>query len=61
MKDPPVIVDSIEASVGCEGEKGGKSVPLVSLRGEVGGDNPMTWSRFGRFPWRRSFVPKFFK
>lgn len=49
MKDSPVIVDSIEAAVWREGEDGGESNPLVFLRGEVGGDSPITWSRLGRF------------
>lgn len=49
MKDPLVIVDSIETGVGREGEDGGESSPLVFLRGEVGGDSPITWSRLGRF------------
>lgn len=61
VKESPVIVDSIEKGVGREGEDGGESSPLVSLRGDVGGDKPMTWSRVGKFAWRRSFVPKFFR
>lgn len=60
MNDLPVIIDSIEPGVGRGGEGGGESSPLVSLRGDVGGDSPMTWSRLGKFAWRRSFVPKFF-
>ena len=59
VKDRPVIVASIEPGVGREGEDGGESNPLVVLLGEVGGDSPMTWSRLGKFAWRRSFVPKF--
>ena len=42
MKDPPAIVDSIETSVGREGEDGGESSPVVFLRGDVGGDSPIT-------------------
>ena len=49
MKDPPVMVAPIEAGVGRGGEVGSESGPLVSLRGEVGGDSPMTWSRLGKF------------
>jgi len=49
VKDSPVIVDSIEVGVWCGGEDGGESNPLVFLRGEVGGDSPITWSRLGKF------------
>ena len=49
VNDPPVTVDSIETGLGHEGEDGGESDPPVFLRGEVGGDNPMTWSRLGKF------------
>ena len=49
MKDSPTIVDSIETGVGRKGEDGGVSNPLVLLRGEVGGDSPVTWSRLGKF------------
>ena len=59
MRDLPVIVDPTEAGVGREGEDRYESTPLVTLRGEVGGDSPTTWSRLGKFAWRRSFVPKF--
>ena len=60
VNDPPVIVAPIEPGVGCGGEDGGESNPLVFLCGDVGGDSPITWSRLGKFAWRRSFVPKFF-
>lgn len=49
VKDPSVIAAPIEAGVGRKGEDGGESSPLVFLRGEVGGDSPMTWSRLGKF------------
>lgn len=49
MKDPPVIVDPIEAGIWRGGEEGGESSPLVTLWGEVGGDSPMTSSRLGKF------------
>ena len=60
VKDPLAIATSIEPGVGRGGEDGGDSNPLMILTGEVGGDSPMTWSRLGKFAWRRSFVPKFF-
>ena len=46
MKDPPLIV---EAGAGRGGEDVGGSNPLLSLPGEAGGDNPVTWSRLGKF------------
>jgi len=49
VKDSPVIVDSIETGIWRGGEDGGESSPLMLLRGEVGGDNPIAWSRWGRF------------
>ena len=49
VKDSPVVAPSVEPGAGRGGENGGESRPLVFLRGEVGGDSPMTWSRLGKF------------